>query len=635
LSVEAIPDEKTRSSLPDFRNAFGIASDFILHAVLQDRVIKKVYPGVMHLLIFWGMFIQIFGTIINILQYPLFLPFVIPWPTEGAYLGFELIMDIGGLMILIGVLMAFLRRALFRPAYLINSWGDWYALGLLTAVVLVGFLAEGVRLTAVNPAWRVWSPVGNSIAAAFDSTGLSAVELEPLHGVLFWSHAVVGLLFVASIPFTKFRHMITGPLNILIRPRRSTGELETIEDLETTDELGAGKISEFSSQQLVSFDACIHCGRCESVCPASISGMALSPRAVIHSCFNEMHHSLIDSASEESRPLTGEVFEAEVPWQCTTCGACQAVCPMYVDPMGTIVDMRRYDTLTTGEIPGSVGETLIQMERRGNPWGLPAEDRAPYLAELDVRVLQPGDKTDVLLFLGCAYSLDARNQKSGRELIRILQIMGTDFAVLGAAEACCGETARRMGNEYVFQVMAEENIATFESIEFERLLTPCAHCYNTLRNEYPQFGGDYQVIHHSEFLNDHVELLKVDLNGSNRHRYTYHDGCYLGRHNHIYSAPRQVLDSIRSLERVEMPRHGSNSFCCGGGGGQMWMETDPNTRINHRRLSEAVDQANADIIVTACPYCLIMFEDAISSKGLEEKVAVRDLAEVYAEHKPE
>jgi Fe-S oxidoreductase/nitrate reductase gamma subunit len=609
-----------------------ISFDFILHAVLQDRVLQRIYPGVMHILIFWGMIIQIFGTIINILQYPLFLPFVIPWPTEAAYLGFELIMDIGGLMILIGVLMAFLRRAFFRPTYLKNNWGDWYALGLLVAVVLVGYLSEGIRLTAVAPGWRVWSPIGNSIASAFDSAGLTAAELEPVHGIMFWAHALLGMLFLASIPFTKFRHLITGPLNILIRPRRSTGELNTIEDIETTEELGAGKITEFSSQQLVSFDACIHCGRCESVCPATISGMALSPRAVIHECFNEMHSSLIDTSNGDTRSLTGEVFEADIPWQCTTCGACQAVCPMYIDPLGTIVDMRRYDTLTTGEIPGSVGETLIQMERRGNPWGLPAEDRAPYLAELGVPILQPGQRTDVLLFLGCAYSLDARNQKSGRELIRILQQSNTDFAVLGAAEACCGETARRMGNEYVFQVMAEENIATFASVEFERLLTPCAHCYNTLQNEYPQFGGDYRVIHHSEFLLESVERMNTGSTRVNGQQYTYHDGCYLGRHNQIYSAPRQVLDSIDQLQRVEMPRHGSNSFCCGGGGGQMWLETDPNTRINHRRLSEAVDQAEADVIVTACPYCLSMFEDAISSKGLDEIVSAKDLAEVYAEH---
>jgi Fe-S oxidoreductase len=480
----------------------------------------------------------------------------------------------------------------------------------------------------------VWSPIGNSIAQVFDSTGLSPVEMEPLHGVMFWSHALLGMLLVASIPFTKFRHLITGPLNILIRPRRSSGELETIEDIETTEELGAGAIHEFSSQKLVSFDACIHCGRCESVCPATLSGMALSPRAVIHSCFNEMHHSLIEATNGDTKALTGEVFEADIPWQCTTCGACQAVCPMFIDPLGTIVDMRRYDTLTTGEIPGSVGETLIQMERRGNPWGLPAEDRAPYLAELGVRVLEPGERTEVLLYLGCAYSLDGRNQKSGRELIKVLQQSGTDFAVLGAAEVCCGETARRMGNEYVFQVMAEENIATFASVEFDTLLTPCAHCYNTLRNEYPHFGGEYRVIHHSEFLVEKIDSLGTGLSSENGQRYTYHDGCYLGRHNQIYTAPRRVLDSIEALSVVEMPRHGPNSFCCGGGGGQMWMETDPNTRINHRRLSEAVDQAGADVIVTACPYCLIMFEDAISSKGLGEQVAVKDLYEVYSEHIP-
>lgn len=631
MSTEAVIEEASPSSPSKEKSAWQISSDFILHAVLQDRVLKRVYPGVMHFLIFWGMIIQIFGTIINILQYPLFLPFIIPWPTEGAYLGFEFIMDIAGLMILIGLLMAFLRRLFFRPTYLQNHWDDWYALALLFAIVVVGFLSEAIRLTAVSPNWRAWSPIGNSIANIFDATGLSPTQLEPFHGVLFWGHSLLGLLLLASIPFTKFRHIITGPINIIVRPRRSTGELETIEDIETTEELGAGKINEFNTQLLVSFDACIHCGRCESVCPATISGMALSPRDVVRTCFNEMHHSLMSSTNGTFRSLTGELFEAEIPWQCTTCGACQAVCPMFVDPMGTIIEMRRYDTLTTGEIPGSVGETLIQMERRGNPWGLPSEDRAPYIKEMGVRILQGGEHTDVLLFLGCAYSLDARNQKSGRDLIRVLQGLGIDFAVLGAAEGCCGETARRLGNEYVFQVMAEQVIAELEAIQFNQLLTPCAHCYNTLKNEYPHFGGEYNVVHHSEFLAERIKDLQATSKEGNGHHYTYHDGCYLGRHNQIYSEPRDILKSFESLDLHEMPRNEADSFCCGGGGGQMWMETDPNTRINHRRLTEAVEQAGADVIVTACPYCLIMFEDAISSKGLGEEVGVKDLCEVISE----
>jgi Fe-S oxidoreductase len=273
------------------------------------------------------------------------------------------------------------------------------------------------------------------------------------------------------------------------------------------------------------------------------------------------------------------------------------------------------------------------MERRGNPWSMPKEQHAPWAKELGIRVLQPGDETDVLLYIGCAFGYDARSQSAGLELGRLLQDAEVDFAILGAAENCCGETARRLGHEYLFQVMAEDNIATFDSVKFKRIVTPCAHCFNTLKNEYPQFGGLYNVQHHTELLSELIaqDRLRLDEK-ANGATYTYHDSCYLGRYNALYQQPRTALDSIPGIHRSEMPRKLSNGFCCGGGGGQMWMETDPNTRINHRRLDEAMEQSHTDVVVTACPYCLIMFDDAIRSKGVDEKVAVKDIAEVLSEH---
>jgi Fe-S oxidoreductase len=280
-----------------------------------------------------------------------------------------------------------------------------------------------------------------------------------------------------------------------------------------------------------------------------------------------------------------------------------------------------------------VGEALTGMERRGNPWSMPKENHAPYARELGVKVIQPGDEVDVLLFLGCAFGYDTRSQQAGRAFIKILQHAGVNFGILGPAEACCGETARRLGHEYLFQVMAQENIATFDSVSFNRLVTPCAHCFSTFRNEYPQFGGEYHVMHHTELL---AELLregriKVVENGEN-HILSYHDSCYLGRYNKIYNEPRSILNSVPDLNLIELPRSKQNAFCCGGGGGHMWMEIDPATRINHRRLDEIVSQAHADTVVTACPYCLIMFEDAISSKGMGESVHAMDISEVINDH---
>ena len=602
--------------------------DFLLHAVIQDRVLSRLYPGIMHFMIFWGMTIQVLGTIINILQYPLFLPIELPFPRGNAYLGFELMMDIGGAMLLIGLLMALARRTFFRPSYLINRWDDWYTLFLLLSITVLGFFSEAARLMAAQPAWRTWSPIGNLLALSLSAAGMEVSPEAPIHTFLFWAHAATGTLFVVSLPFTKLRHTITGPLNIFLRKLRPWGELETIENLEEAETLGVGKIEQFASQALLSFDACVQCGRCEDVCPATISGMDYSPRSLIYHLHRSTHETLMGENGSQPTPLLDGFIQSETPWLCTTCAACLQVCPMFVDPVSAVIDLRRYLTLTTGEIPGSVGETLMQMERRGNPWGLPKEEHAPWAQELGVRVLQPGDSTDILLYIGCAYGYDSRNQAAGKALTGLLQKAGVDFAVLGAAEGCCGETARRMGHEYVFQVMAEENISAFESVKFNRMITPCAHCYNTLKNEYPHFGAEFEILHHSEYLSELNTSGQLPINGQLTGKHiTFHDSCYLGRYNDIYEAPRQVLDQLEGTTRSEMDRHHSNAFCCGGGGGHMWMETDPNTRINQNRLQQVMEDPETEVVVTACPYCLIMFDDAIRSKGVGEQVNAIDIAE--------
>jgi Fe-S oxidoreductase/nitrate reductase gamma subunit len=606
------------------------AREFLLHAVVQDRVLQRIYPGVMHFLLFWGVTIQVLGTAINLVQTDLFLPFTLPFPKGAAYLGFELVMDIAGVMIIAGALMALFRRLVLRPASLISRWDDWLAIGLLLLIPILGFTTEGIRLEEVQPAWRAWSPIGSLSSLGLVAMGLGGAAGMALHPWMVVAHAVSGLTLVALMPFTKLRHLVTGPLNIVLRPERKTGALEKIENIEEAEKLGVGQVSEFSGQTLLSFDACVQCGRCETVCPATISGMPYNPRTLVRSLYENLHANL-DRATPQ--PLLGGALSKETPWACTTCGACLSVCPMFIDQVSAVVELRRYLTLTTGEVPGSVGEALTQIERRGNPWGIEKSNRAPWVTEEGIRVIQPGEKTDVLLFVGCAYSYDSRSQQAGRELARLLKKAGVDFAVLGQAEGCCGETARRLGHEYLFQTLAQQNIVTLGSIEFQSIVTGCAHCYNTLKNEYPQLGGTYPVIHHTELLAELVAAgrlaLKADTDGAN---FVYHDSCYLGRYNDMYTAPRDLLQAVPGLQRTEMPRRRANGFCCGGGGGQMWMETDPNTRINRRRLQEAMVQAHADVVVTACPYCLIMFDDAIRSTGVGEKVTVQDVAEVLTRH---
>jgi Fe-S oxidoreductase/nitrate reductase gamma subunit len=605
--------------------------ELLYHALVQDRVLQKVYPGIMHFLLFWGFVIQIVGTIIAILQYPLFVPFTITFPQNTAYLGYEFIMDFAGIMILVGGLMAVFRRLVMRPKYLENRWDDWYALILIFTLAILGFCAAGFRIMVTQPEWRTWAPIGNLFAAFFASLNFGEQFHDAIHQTYFWSHIVVGLVFLGSIPFTKLRHMVTGPLKIFLQPDRPTGALEPIENIEEVEKLGAGQVDEFAPILMLDFDACVQCGRCEDVCPSTFSEMPYSPRVLIRDIRDAVHTSMINPNGKNPAAIFDDVMDKEYPWYCTTCGACIEACPLFVNPVDSVYELRRYLTLTTGEIPGAVGEALMGMERRGNPWSMPKENHAPYAKELGVRVLQPGEQVETLLYLGCAFGYDTRSQQAGRELIKILQAGEVDFGILGQAEACCGETARRLGHEYLFQVMAEENITTFGSISFERIVTPCAHCFNTLKNEYPQFGGNYEVIHHTELLSQLLSDSQIKVRESaDHHHFTFHDSCYLGRYNQIYEDPRKALRSITNLEIREMERKKENGFCCGGGGGHMWMEIDPDTRINHRRLDEAVNQVQADTIITACPYCLIMFEDAISSKGIGETVRAMDISEVIS-----
>lgn len=628
MTAETLPARSTGLAV----RAAGIlprVRDFLVHAVVQVRVLKKAYPGVMHALIFWGMTIQVVGTAISLMQLPLFVPFVeLQFPRGNGYLAFELIMDLAGLAIIVGALMAAFRRLVLRPATLDTHWDDTYAILLLLLIPLLGFTTEGLRITAVPPPWANWSPVGRLVSGLMLALGMTPETAWQWHASLYWAHIVAGLVFVASIPFTKLRHLVTAPLNIVTRPLRKSSALTPIENIEEAEILGAGEVSEFTPQQLLSFDACLRCGRCEAACPATTSGMPFSPKALVQSLRDAMVDGLIAPGGNAAPVALEERLGEEMSWLCTTCGACLVECPVFISPVADVIELRRNQALMTGRVPNSVGLALRNIERQNNPWGLPAADRTAWTEGLDIRVLQPGEEVDVLWFVGCAFAYDDRNKKAGQAFVRLLQAAGVDFAILGDAESCCGETARRLGNEYTFQVLAGQNIEVLSECSFKRIVTQCPHCYNTLKNEYPDFGGDYQVLHYTEFLQEIGHALPGDGEPASG-RVTYHDSCYLGRYNQVYDQPRDLLDRA-GVSRVEMKRRRENGFCCGGGGGQMWMETDAETRISNRRLADALD-VNADVVATACPYCLLMFDDAIRSQGLGDRVQVVDIAEVLAD----
>jgi Fe-S oxidoreductase/nitrate reductase gamma subunit len=610
------------------RNSRPVLKEFVINILAQVRVWRKGYAGIMHALIFWGVTIQVIGTAINLMQMQLFIPFVeLPFPRNLGYLTYELVMDLAGVAILIGVLMAAFRRLVLRPKTLETRWDDTYALILLLLIPLAGFTLESLRLISADPAWARWSPMGSIFTGIYQSLGLTPEVAIQLHPYLFWTHVGLGLTLAASIPFTKFRHLIQTPLNILLRSKRPTGELVKIENIEETEVLGVGTVTEFTPRQLLSFDACTRCGRCEEVCPSVISGMPYSPKNLVQS-LRAVKVSALESPNGHKVELLGEAIPEELIWMCTTCGACLTVCPGFVNPVDEVIDLRRYQTLTTGKIPKSAADTLRNIERQGNPWGMDPGERSEWLDSLGVRQLEPGDQTDVLLYLGCALGFDERNKKVTRSFIHLLQKAGVDFATLGIDEACCGDTARRLGHEYLFQVLAEQNLETFSKVKFQRIVTQCPHCFNTLKNEYPQFGAELPIQHYTEFLDDMSLAFEAPAGNTNggQPAITYHDPCYLGRHNQVFNQPRELLDRAH-LKQREMARSRENSMCCGGGGGQMWLETDAETRINHQRLQDAL-ATEAGTIATACPYCLTMFDDAIRSKGVGEKVKVLDLAEI-------
>ena len=353
--------------------------------------------------------------------------------------------------------------------------------------------------------------------------------------------------------------------------------------------------------------------------------MAYSPRTLIQSLRNVFAGELINTNGNGHIDLSEEYLKEDL-WGCTTCGACLTRCPAFINPPEQVVELRRSQVLMTGQMSKQVGDTLRNFDRQGNPWGMPPEDRLKWADGLDVRQLAPGDQVDILLYMGCAAAYDDRNKKVSQAFVNLLNKAEVDFGVLGIDEMCCGETARRMGHEYIFQVFAEQNIEIFNTIKFNRIVTQCPHCFNTLKNEYPQMGGEYEILHYSEFLNEIAIKLGVTTSNGAESKLAYHDSCYLGRYNNIFDSPRDLLDLAIS-NRIELERHGENSFCCGAGGGGMWVETDPDTRINQNRLQQALD-SGADTIATACPYCLIMFEDAVRSRGVGDDIKIVDIAEV-------
>lgn len=622
----------------DWRVWFRRLSEY---ALLQKRVVRASLGGVLHLMLFSGFLVLTIGTTL------LFISHAGPWKFHSGwyYLFYELAMDVFGAAFCVGCALALYRRLYRRSPSLGHDPRDWALLCLLLFIGLSGFLLEALRLkySQVGPMEGRWSIVGWGIQSIMPS-GLSVEGARIFHLTVWWLHAASIAVFFATLPVTRMLHAITGPLNIAVRPSRSMGALEllSLEAVEESGRIGVAAVRDFSRQQLLSLDACMECGWCEDACPAWASGKPLSPKAVVVDLRNLMSQAgapvVLDDRAEVNGPSGsssphGALIHAETLWSCTMCQACVARCPVLVGHVDLIADMRR-NLVGEGQLFGPPANALRALGSVFNPYGRSNAERANWAEGLDVPTVADNPNFEYLLWVGCAAAFDPRAQRIARATAQLLAHAGLNFAVLGTHERCTGDPARRLGDEFLFQQLAQSNITTLDKHRVRRIVALCPHCVNTLLNEYPQLGGRYEAVHHTQLLAqliDEKRLAPAVVDSA-----TFHDPCYLARVGGETIAPRKLIASASQEPSGfrEMPRCGKETFCCGAGGGRMWFDEAPAQRPSHLRAQEAMD-TGAKTLATACPYCLGMMSDAVAGVGHGEALRVMDVAELLIQGQPD
>jgi len=617
------------------------------YAVAQVKILRQRYPAVMHLGIFWGMTLLFIGTVLGSLDTDVFeLIFNVKLLQGNLYLLEKVVLDLAALFVLVGLGLAIYRRYVVKPDRLNTDWRFNFTLPLLVFIILTGLCVEALRLAAMQPPWAPFSVVAYPLSLLLG--GLSESVLLGLHRGLWTIHFAAVAVAFATLPLTNLFHIFTSPVNIFVAPFWVKGALKPIANLETAEQLGVKKLADLPWPRLVNVDACTECGRCQAVCPAYAANQPLSPKKLVLDLRGALTYLTTETrrhgdtgkeiAASPRHPisesaLVGDIIKHETLWSCTTCYACVYECPVLIEQVDDIVDMRRYLALMEGDIPSSLAATLTNIERSGNPWKQPKRKRAAWAQGLDFEVpimanLDEGAEVDVLWWVGCAGAYDPRNQKVTKAIAKILHAAGIAYAILGEEETCTGDSARRAGNEYLFQQLAQQNIETLNGYKFKLILTQCPHCLNTLLNEYPQFGGHYQVMHHTQYIEALLREGQIKVKAEAKDKITLHDPCYLGRYNDEFEAPR-YLATATGMKLVEMTRSKGQAMCCGGGGARVWMEDEGETRVNRNRLAQ-IQETGCREVGVACPFCLIMLEDAKGALGVEDLV-VRDVVEIVAD----
>ena len=612
--------------------------------VYMRTLMRDTGAGLMHSMIYFG-FMLLLG-VTTTLEIDHQLPEDLKFLHGHTYMAYSFIGDLAGVIFLTGILWAVLRRYVQRPYRIRIKTKVQHAviLALLGLLGVTGFLAEGFRIAEMGtPDFEKWSFVGYPLANLFD--GMSESSITTWHQITWSSHVVAFIGFLILLPISMLRHIFTSPLNMYLRDRdRPKGAMRAMPNLTETslESFGASVVEDFTWKQLLDTDACTMCGRCTSVCPAHATGKPLDPREIVLKTGEVMSasgpHGAVAPPLSTDKEITisaNSLFEritAEEVWSCTTCRACDEICPVNIEILDKLLDMRRYLSLMESNFPSELGNAYRAMENQGNPWGMNQGERADWAASLkdsgvEVTVVDPGDPftAEYLYWVGCAGSFDDKNKKVTQAMAKLLKRAGIEVAILGPSEMCTGDSARRSGNEYLFQMLAMPNIEMLNGMGVKKIITQCPHCFNTMGNEYPQLGGNYEVIHHAQMLESLIDSGRLDLaDATLDERITYHDSCYLGRHNDIYMAPRRVVGSIKGVEVVEMPRNGTKGMCCGAGGARMWMEESIGVKVNDERAKEALS-TGAGRVATACPFCYIMLDDGVKAAGNDE-VKVADIA---------
>jgi len=613
----------------------------VVNVLGQARLLRgDFWPGLMHATIFWGFCILTLGTI----------EFFGKGVTEAFYLpllsnnpAYLILQDAFSLGVIAAIGYAMFRRLVTKPRRLTLSIEGLFILLMILGLMVTDLAADAGRIILAPAPTDDWQFAGRALASVLAALPHGAVAA--LFQAAWWLHAVLLLGFLVYLPYSKHLHVMAAPLNVFFGPQTPKGRFPTA-DLESAESFGVGAIAEFTWKDLFDLYNCTECGRCTSGCPANVSGKELDPKWLILNLrehLQEGGRGLLapgvltkakagNGGHEAARdvPMVGGVIKDNVLWACTTCRWCVDACPVFIEHVPKIVDMRRWLVLTESRFPAELQPTFRNLENNGNPWQMSWQTRTDWAKDLGVKVMSDVKEAEYLYWVGCYGCFDERNKKVARAFVKLLQAAGADFAILGNEEKCTGEPARRLGHEYLYQTLAQGNIETLKRYRFQTIVTACPHCFNTIRNEYPDFDGRFKVIHHSQLLDELVASGRLRVKRERTDRITYHDACNLGRYNDVYEEPRRVLASTSRGALLEMSLNRSKGFCCGGGGGRAWMEENEGRRVSQVRVEQAME-VKPDILASACPFCLTMFEDGVKSKEVGDKIKTRDIAELLAE----